>query len=229
MLCITGDTTHFYDFIKSGFYHFKGLTLQGPSIPLPFNGKKNRTSKRGHFARGGLQVRRVVGVVSVHAHRFFRCFSHTTCSRKTSRFYQSACKFSHQRRFPMYLVSLGGRKRPMAQGGPLRESWVAGLHGQFSVVGALRGWDEQRLGVNDRELHGDTLARADEHVQGVPRGNKDDAGPLVRSDLHSDRTARPTRSASSDDARPVYKAPPPASRYPGTDGAPRPVLSRIVT
>jgi hypothetical protein len=101
----------------------------------------------------------------------------------------------------------------MAQGGPLRESWVAGLHGQFSGVGVLRGWDEQRLGINDRDLPGDTLARADEQVKGAPTGHKDDAGPLVHSDLRSDRTARPTRSESSDDARSGYKDPPPATRY----------------
>ncbi len=102
------------------------------------------------------------------------------------------------------LWNLGGRKRLMAQGKPLRESWVPGSHGHIMSLGALRGCDERCLGVNDRGLHGDTLARADEHVRAAIRGNKHDAGHLVRYDLDSNHTARSTRSQSSDDDRSVY-------------------------
>ena len=92
----------------------------------------------------------------------------------------------------------------MAQGKPLRESWVPGSHGHIVGLGALRGCDERCLGVNDRGLHGDALARADEHVGAAFRGNKHDAGHLVRYDLDSNQTARSTRSQSSDDDRSVY-------------------------
>ena len=74
MLCITGDTTHFCDNIKSGLHQYRGLTLQGTSIPLPPKGKNNRRSNKGRFARGRLTVRRVVGVVSVHASSIFAVF-----------------------------------------------------------------------------------------------------------------------------------------------------------
>ena len=124
MLCITGDTAHFCDNIKSGFYHFKGLTVQCPSIPLPSNGKNTRRSNIGHFATGRSPVHRVVGVDSVHENPFFRCFLQTTCGRKKPSFFLSARKFPLQRRYSTSLMSLDGRKRSMGQNGPLRESWV---------------------------------------------------------------------------------------------------------
>lgn len=63
--------------------------------------------------------------------------------------------------------------------------------------------DEQCIGIEDLELHGDTLARAAQRMGAGDGGHDHEAGPSGHAVGSSDRITRSRRSLSTDDNAPL--------------------------
>lgn len=162
-------------------------------------------SNGGRLARGRWLVHGVVGVVSLYTNPFFPLLFANNMHSEHAVFLSVGAQVSAAATF--FDIPDEPRWSEETYGA---EWATARVVGTVFRMARSRVWvrfedgDERCLGVNELELHGDTLARAENHIRAANGSNKNDAGPSVRFDLGSERATRSPPSDNSEDELPLY-------------------------